>query len=619
MKRLVLSGALLLCAAPLMAQTPVTTSITVTTANQRKFTGFGASLRNYTNPAWSATPEGQAARPYLMNAVFRDLKMNTVRLWVGAEPSNVHPDDAPEPDGIPPVSRLKSRFYSEFVASRALDELRARGVDTLLMAPQFDNNSNPSATNLDSFMGKLTTLIYELKRDYGVTIHTTGINNEPDGWTSATCVSAVKLLRTKLNAYGLQSVQIIAPEWSGVSQPILDRFAALQADSVAWAALGGLGSHSYGNNTIPETNAYINSAPDKRYWQTESADPESPDSPTNAPIAAKTAARIMGDFNHSVNTWMYFHGVLTKNFNDSTAGVTIGIYDPNLKQARLHLKHAYMKQLMQTFERGGTFYRCTNPERYAYQNPALFMNYNAKGAFYAAACKNPDGSWGIGVVNTTSLPANSSGDNWKPAATFNFKLDMSALSGTGSLSFQAFRSNASATMQPLGTITLSNGVGTIPNVAPLDLITLRSAPSALTAGVKGEYFNGRDLNTLIQTRTDSQIGFNWGTGAPASSVNTNSFSVRWTGKIKAIETGVYTIRTLTDDGVRLWLGDTGSPNSAIHQWRTGGNQSYETTISLSAGQILPFKMEYFDADSDAKAYLQWKRPGSTSLVTIPAA
>src|SRR3989344_1460838 len=51
-------------------------------------------------------------------------------------------------------------------------------------------------------------------------------------------------------------------------------------------------------------------------------------------------------------------------------------------------------------------------------------------------------------------------------------------------------------------------------------------------GLKGEYFNGKNFDTSVLTRTDPQISFDWGVGSPAPGVNVDNFSVRWTGYVE---------------------------------------------------------------------------------------
>ena len=74
-------------------------------------------------------------------------------------------------------------------------------------------------------------------------------------------------------------------------------------------------------------------------------------------------------------------------------------------------------------------------------------------------------------------------------------------------------------------------------------------------GLTGKYYNNSDLTDLALTRIDSQVDFDWGTGSPDASVNADTFSIEWTGVIEAKYTENYTFKTITDNGVKLWIND----------------------------------------------------------------
>src|SRR4051812_10109116 len=72
-------------------------------------------------------------------------------------------------------------------------------------------------------------------------------------------------------------------------------------------------------------------------------------------------------------------------------------------------------------------------------------------------------------------------------------------------------------------------------------------------GLLGQYFDNKDFTNAKLTRTDAQVNFTWGYGAPASGVGAETFSVRWTGQLVPHTSENYTFSTSTDDGVRLWI------------------------------------------------------------------
>jgi hypothetical protein len=82
-----------------------------------------------------------------------------------------------------------------------------------------------------------------------------------------------------------------------------------------------------------------------------------------------------------------------------------------------------------------------------------------------------------------------------------------------------------------------------------------AAPTSTGTGLTGQYYDNSDLTALVLTRTDSTVDFNFGTGSPASTIGSDTFSVRWTGHLKPATTADYTFYVSSDDGVRLWVND----------------------------------------------------------------
>jgi len=140
------------------------------------------------------------------------------------------------------------------------------------------------------------------------------------------------------------------------------------------------------------------------------------------------------------------------------------------------------------------------------------------------------------------------------------------------------------------------------------------SPVANGGGLVGRYYSGMALaGSALLTRTEA-VNFDWGSGAPGAGVPANQFSVRWTGTITIPTTGSYRFRTVSDDGVRLWLSGT----QRINNW-TNHSATNDTTGSLNftAGQRVPVTLEYYENGGNAVMRLQWRLPGSSSYVAIP--
>jgi len=131
------------------------------------------------------------------------------------------------------------------------------------------------------------------------------------------------------------------------------------------------------------------------------------------------------------------------------------------------------------------------------------------------------------------------------------------------------------------------------------------ATAKVGGGVKGQYYKGMDFNTLVLTRVDPQINFNWGDpGGPDPTVGNDQFSARWTGEVEAAFTETYTFYTNSDDGVRLWVGG----KQLVNAWVDQGATEYNGKVDLVAGNTYSLQMEYYENTGGAVAELRWSSP-----------
>jgi hypothetical protein len=121
--------------------------------------------------------------------------------------------------------------------------------------------------------------------------------------------------------------------------------------------------------------------------------------------------------------------------------------------------------------------------------------------------------------------------------------------------------------------------------------------------------SGISLGAVIE-RTDSTIDFDWGGGAPHEGMNQDNFSIRWTGFMKPEHSGTYSIHTVTDDGVRLWVGD----ELLIDDWNQHAPKENSANVNLEVEQYYPIKMEFFEGGGGAMARLLWTPPGGNKNV-----
>ena len=132
------------------------------------------------------------------------------------------------------------------------------------------------------------------------------------------------------------------------------------------------------------------------------------------------------------------------------------------------------------------------------------------------------------------------------------------------------------------------------------------------SGLTGQYFHNVDFTGLAVERTEA-VDFNWDAASPEPGLNADSFSVRWFGQLEAEFSEVYTLRTVSDEGVRLWI----DGQLLIDDWTAHVVRTRSATISLQAGQRYDIRLEYFDNLGAAQIRLQWLS-ASQPLEAVPA-
>ena len=97
----------------------------------------------------------------------------------------------------------------------------------------------------------------------------------------------------------------------------------------------------------------------------------------------------------------------------------------------------------------------------------------------AAAARNPDGSWGIGISDYTSndFPHNDWNETsirGKPAQSFAVTVKVEELAKAGELRFEARRIGPQTKDSPPEPVTMRDGQLTV-TINPFELVTLRSS------------------------------------------------------------------------------------------------------------------------------------------------
>jgi hypothetical protein len=132
-------------------------------------------------------------------------------------------------------------------------------------------------------------------------------------------------------------------------------------------------------------------------------------------------------------------------------------------------------------------------------------------------------------------------------------------------------------------------------------------------GLLAGYYGDEALSSLVLTRVEGPVDFDWGSGSPDSGLPADGFSARWIGELEPQFTEDYAFYAATDDGVRLWI----DGRLVIDEWRAN-TAEYSATVALTAAEKVGIRMEYFERTGSAKARLSWSSASATKR-PIPAA
>ncbi len=149
---------------------------------------------------------------------------------------------------------------------------------------------------------------------------------------------------------------------------------------------------------------------------------------------------------------------------------------------------------------------------------------------------------------------------------------------------------------------------------------LRPARGSSERGLTGEYFRGRKLEGQpVLTRVDPTVAFRWDREAPTDelvargevpasrALESDSFSVRWTGVLVPPASGEYELSVTANDGVRLLL----DGRKVLDEWsETSVARALSARVTLEAGREHQLTLEFFEAERDAEIRLGWRPPHS---------
>src|SRR5581483_11882182 len=100
--------------------------------------------------------------------------------------------------------------------------------------------------------------------------------------------------------------------------------------------------------------------------------------------------------------------------------------------------------------------------------------------------------------------------------------------------------------------------------------------------------------------TDAVVNFNWSGAGPAPAIGQTNFAVRWSGSLQPQYGETYTLTTIADDGVRLWV----NGQLLLSAWRTNTTpQTNSASLTLKAQELYNIQLDYFQNTGNALAQL----------------
>lgn len=451
-------------------------TITVKPGARQTFHGFGTSQVPCQPDGYGdLTPPERAV---LAKLVWQDARFRTLRTWWN--PSTFAP--SPGKEDI-------SQYTEDYVSCGIIADARKAGATTVLLAPDSipsymgDGHGYIRDDQVAQYAELIARFIFDIKEQDGVRIDATGILNEPNDrsirFNDSQWPGMIEDLRASLNTLGLGYVKIVTPELANCDDVAVRIVGAIKNDRMAWSELDAVATHTYGMGAN-DAFACLIAGSDKPYWITEAGGVlgTGAESPGDAMEGASAACRFLSDVNHLASRWIWFIGYEIPDPHDDFERLIrftahpwhYDIFEP----------YYYLKQLSQAFDNGAIFRSCESS-----LDQDMCWTFGHKPRVIAAAGRNPDGDWAIGVCNFTSdyfvSPQATRQDREQGGyrgQTYRVTIHIPELASSGKVIFQAYRSNSNSNIVKQAPVVMTDGYATLDNVAPFDLWTLREVHSA---------------------------------------------------------------------------------------------------------------------------------------------
>ena len=122
-----------------------------------------------------------------------------------------------------------------------------------------------------------------------------------------------------------------------------------------------------------------------------------------------------------------------------------------------------------------------------------------------------------------------------------------------------------------------------------------------TKGFRGEYYDNLDFTELKRVRRDTVIDFDWHGESPDPLMAWNTYSVRWTGRVRPRYSETYKLSVPADDGIRLWL----DGRLILDDWSYHPPKKVSVHVDLTADVPYEIRLEYIENDNRSNVQFAW--------------
>lgn len=140
-----------------------------------------------------------------------------------------------------------------------------------------------------------------------------------------------------------------------------------------------------------------------------------------------------------------------------------------------------------------------------------------------------------------------------------------------------------------------------------------ASPNLQTGSFQSFYYNYYDAGGLncpanpLYSSSDTEIWKYWpeNTSPVPGTINTTNYMVCWAGNVYFPAAGTYTVYTLNDDGMNVWVNGA----IAMNAWYNQGPTWHQGNFTIPAPGYYPFNVKYYNAPNAGVACVSWALQG----------